>query len=78
MKVTFDTYQLVDGSGARFCCHCKENGNSRLVFFGDTAEDALAKATAFANSTLDTPERREMLRLRAEARAKARKAKEAA
>jgi hypothetical protein len=81
LKITYDTYQNTEGDKTDWCVHVRENGNSRLVFFGATKPDAMSKATAWANANLDTLERREILRQRADAarerRAKA-KAKEAA
>jgi hypothetical protein len=75
--ITFDTYQNTDGNKTDWCVHVLENGKSRLVFFDATKELAMAKATSWANRALDTPERREIMRQRAEVR-KAGKAKKAA
>jgi hypothetical protein len=66
--ITYDTYQNTDGTKTDWCVHVHENGNSRLVFFGPTKDAAMAKATAWVNANLDTPERREILRQRAETR----------
>lgn len=77
MIITYTTYQLASGEGPQWMAHCLENGKSRLVFFGETEAEAMGKAKTFANTYLDTPERRAMLKERAEARAKAAKARKA-
>ena len=66
--ITFDVYQLQHGQGPKWLCHCLEHGKSRLVFFGETEGEAVEKAKEWANSNLDTPERREIMRKRAAAR----------
>lgn len=79
--ITFDTYSKVSGNGLDWCCHCTERGKSRLVFFGATQVEAETKAREWINRNFATPERREILRQRAEQRQKtlqAKKAKEAA
>ena len=66
VNVTFEIYIKNSGKPS-WCIHCLENGKSRLVFFGDTEQEAMGKATKWANANLDTPERREILRQRADA-----------
>lgn len=75
VNITFTTYKIVSGTGPEWLAHCLENDKSRLVFFGDTEMEAVQKAKDFANKNLDTPERRELLKERAKARAKAAQAK---
>lgn len=74
MNITFSTYKLASGDGKEWLCHCLENGKSRLLFPGDTEEEAVKAAMDFANTHLDTPERNALLKARAEARVKTREA----
>jgi hypothetical protein len=66
VNITYDKYQKVVGK-PDWCVHVLEDGKSRLVFFGSTEAEAMGKAKDWANTNLDTPERREILRQRAEA-----------
>ena len=66
VKVNYITYSLVNGIGPKWLCHCVANGTSRLIFSGETEEEAIEKAKAFAIENLDTLERRALLKRRAE------------
>lgn len=72
--ITVDVFKRVSGSTSKdFCCHLFENGQSRLVFSGDTADEAERLALDWANSVLLTPERIERMRVAAAKRVEARK-----
>ena len=75
IHLEYPIYQRVEGTaGSPFMCHVLENGKSRLVFSGASAEAVLASAKEWANRELDTPERRQRFADLAAAR-KARKEK---
>lgn len=78
MEYDFPVYQRVSGHGADFLCHVIENGGSRLVFSGATAQMAERAAMEWANRALKTPERLARIADRAKARSAARAKKSAA
>lgn len=75
MAITYTTYSQVDGppnDDNDWCCHVKENGSSRLIFFGKTREIAESRAKEFAATQLNSPERLERMRQKTAAAVEAR------
>lgn len=76
MTFTYPIYQRIAGEGgAPFMCHVFENGQSRLVFSGNTAEEAKQLAEDWVNRNFDTPERRARMAELAQKRAEAKRRK---
>jgi enoyl-CoA hydratase/carnithine racemase len=83
LDLAFPVYAKIgDEDGPAFQCAVIENGTTRLIFSGDSASAATARAVDWANRNLDTPERKariaEATAKRLAAREKNRSAKEAA
>ena len=82
LDLAFPVYAKIgDEDGPAFQCAVIENGTTRLIFSGDSASAATARAVDWANRNLDTPERKariaEATAKRLAAREKNRSAKEA-
>ena len=81
LDLAFPVYAKIgDEDGPAFQCAVIENGATRLIFSGDSASAATARAVDWANRNLDTPERKariaEATAKRLAAREKNRAAKE--